>query len=93
MAEFCLDCWNKINETDDDEREYILSEDLDLCEGCGEWKHVIVAKRKSYYDYKFRWFILPIKFIYKIVYCLWRLVILPFMIFKYIKWRKDGGKL
>lgn len=45
MAEFCLDCWNKINQTDDPADRYIISNELDLCEGCGKVKHVIVRKR------------------------------------------------
>ena len=45
MAEFCLNCWNRINETDDNEKEYIISKDLALCEGCGELKPVIIMKR------------------------------------------------
>ena len=49
MAEFCLECWNKINETNDSESKYVISKDLDLCEECGEWKNVIVAERKNYY--------------------------------------------
>lgn len=49
MAEFCLECWNELNGTNDSEKEYIMSKDLDLCEGCGEWKRVIVAERKIYY--------------------------------------------
>ncbi len=24
MAEFCLECWNIINETDEDEKNYII---------------------------------------------------------------------
>ena len=54
MAEFCLDCWNRINGTDDEEDKYILSEELDLCEGCGEWKHVVIAEHHFYYKWKFR---------------------------------------
>lgn len=42
MAEFCLECWNWLNRRNDPEKDYIISKDLDLCEGCGEWKHVIV---------------------------------------------------
>ena len=41
MAEFYLDCWNRINETNHSKDRYIISEDLDLCEGCGEKKQVI----------------------------------------------------
>ncbi len=44
MAEFCLDCWNRINETNHSKDRYIISEDLDLCEGCGEMKHVIIME-------------------------------------------------
>lgn len=44
MAEFCLDCWNRINETNHGKDRYIISEDLDLCEGCGEMKHIIIMK-------------------------------------------------
>ena len=52
MAEFCLDCWNKMNGTKDTERDWILSDELDLCEGCGAWKAVIVTQRrhKLFYD-------------------------------------------
>jgi len=48
LAEFCLDCWNRINETNDSEEKYIISKDLDFCDGCCEWKHVIVAERKHF---------------------------------------------
>ena len=46
MAEFCLQCWNKMYKTNDDESKFILSKELDFCEGCGEWKHVIVRERE-----------------------------------------------
>ena len=45
MAEFCLDCLNKLNGRNDPKSKYIISRDLDLCEGCGEWKHVVVMER------------------------------------------------
>ena len=48
MAEFCLDCFNKINGTNDSEDDYIISDDLELCEGCGQWKHVVVMYRTDY---------------------------------------------
>lgn len=83
MAEFCLECWNEINESEDSPKKYIFSEDLELCEGCGEWKIVIVEERKSYYRYKLRYFTLPFRIIYRIIYVLWRLLILPYLIYKY----------
>ncbi len=45
MAEFCLDCWNKINEAHDSKWRYAFSWDKDLCEECGQYKRVIVAER------------------------------------------------
>lgn len=45
MAEFCLDCWNNINGTNDSKWRYILSWELDLCEECGEYKRLIVMER------------------------------------------------
>ena len=46
MAEFCLQCWNELNETNDTQDDYILSEELDLYEGCGKWTNIIVARRR-----------------------------------------------
>ena len=46
MAEFCLDCWNELNETNDSKFRYILSWEKDLCEGCGQYKRVIIVERR-----------------------------------------------
>lgn len=45
MAEFCLDCWNAINETHESKSRYILSWRRELCEQCGSYKRVILAER------------------------------------------------
>jgi len=45
MAEFCLDCWNKINDSRYTIKDFVISRELDLCEECGEYKQVIVRKR------------------------------------------------
>lgn len=43
MAEFCKDCFAKyISPTPCVVDHAILSKELDLCEGCGEYKHVVV---------------------------------------------------
>ncbi|MBQ4542995.1 MAG: hypothetical protein IJA19_02365 [Clostridia bacterium] len=70
MAEFCLDCWNKINGTRYDERKYIISDDLDLCEGCGKWKHVIVKERNGYYGFNIFYFLW--RMLRKLYWCLKR---------------------
>lgn len=41
MAEFCLDCWNRLNGTHYTPQD--VKTDLDLCEGCKCPKPVIVA--------------------------------------------------
>lgn len=61
MAEYCLKCWNKINGTNDPKNKYIFSKGLDLCEGCGKRKYVIITDRKSYYLHRFRFVFLPFK--------------------------------
>lgn len=45
MAEFCLDCWNKLNEINDSKHRYLLSWEKDRCEGCGEYKRVVIRER------------------------------------------------
>lgn len=45
MSEFCLDCWNKINESNDRPSRYVFSWGKDLCEECGQYKRVVVAER------------------------------------------------
>lgn len=82
MAEFCLDCWNKMNETNDSKRKYIMSEELDLCEGCGEWKPVIIMERKEYYMYKLRYLLLPFKIICGILCLIFNLLILPYLMLR-----------
>ncbi len=50
MAEWCLKCWNKDREPDEPEMTediVVLSDCLDLCEGCGEYKHVIVGVKNK----------------------------------------------
>ncbi len=88
MAEFCLDCWNKLNQSNYKKVKYIISKDLDLCEGCGKLKQVIVAERLSYYKYKLRYLILPFRIIYITIYILCGILILPYLIHRYKKIKK-----
>lgn len=81
MAEFCVDCWNKLNGTDDKESKYFLTRHLDLCEGCGEYKHVIVIERKYYY----RRFFMPF-------YIVRRCLVFPFVYYRYKKELKRINK-
>lgn len=48
MAEFCLECWNKIMGSDDPPQKYIFSSEPELCEECGEWKLIIIRIKQRY---------------------------------------------
>ena len=43
MAEFCLECWNKINGTNNTESEVILSKRAEFCEECCGIKKVVIG--------------------------------------------------
>ena len=92
MAEFCLECWNKINNTNYPAKKFILTDEYDLCEGCGELKKVVIMERRHYYRHKFRLFLIPFKMTYWVLYFLWRLIILPYTIYQYKKYEKLMAK-
>ncbi len=78
MADFCLDCWNKLNETHHKKSKYILSKERYFCEECNEYKNVIIVERKYYYLHKFRYILLPFKVI-------WGILMLPYRTYEYLK--------
>lgn len=45
LAEFCVDCWNRIHHTHYDETELWL--ETDLCEECGEVKGCIISLQRK----------------------------------------------
>ncbi len=74
MSELCLDCWNELHGTIDRPRRYVFSRELKPCEGCGEYRRVIVRMKRYYYLramdillIPFKRLILPILLIYKII--------------------------
>ena len=48
MAEFCLDCWNRLMGAEDPSGKYVISKERDLCEECGERKPVIIRIKRRY---------------------------------------------
>ena len=42
VAEFCLPCWNKLNDLTLKESEAKISKDLVFCEGCADLKKIIL---------------------------------------------------
>ncbi len=67
MAEICLECWNKVNQSKDKPIKYILSKELELCEECGEYKQTIVMYRWAYYRRKFRYVLFPFEIVFRIL--------------------------
>ena len=61
MSEFCKDCYISICGGSENDK-IKLSKELDLCEGCGDYKRVVVSVRptlksfilnwKEYFEYK-----------------------------------------
>lgn len=45
MAEFCLDCLRELDGISYRREEFVLSHRPELCEGCGQFKRVVIAKR------------------------------------------------
>ncbi len=48
MAEFCVDCLQKIMETDYPANYFRISRELNFCEECRQWTRVVVSVRLRY---------------------------------------------
>ena len=55
MALYCLDCWNELNDAEYTEDDFYISKHLELCEGCAQYKKVIVGERDTTFLYMFTW--------------------------------------
>ena len=42
MAEFCKECFKELLCNDYEDDQLITSKDEDICEGCGEFKQVVI---------------------------------------------------
>ena len=49
MAEFCLDCYNDLEQTNFNTSDVELSKYPDYCEGCGKYKKVVDGLKKEVY--------------------------------------------
>ncbi len=47
MAEYCLDCFNRIEHTNFTENQVIASKSPSICEGCKHPKKVVIRVRRS----------------------------------------------
>ena len=48
MAEFCAECWKEMFPQDQN-KKFVVSKYLDLCEGCGEYKRVIIREKAAFF--------------------------------------------
>ena len=80
MAEFCLKCLNRIDGTSTRPEDVVLSKDLNLCEGCGKYKHTVICKKNYQWPLRFELVFFPF-------YLIWQILILPYTIYKYFKRR------
>ena len=88
MAEICLKCWNKLNESNYPKIKYIISKNFDLCEECGEWTHIIEMERRTYYLRKFRFVIFPFRIIFAVLLVIWYILFFPYLFYKHKKAEK-----
>ena len=85
MAEFCLECFRKINGSECEKHKYVLTKELNFCEECGELKNTVFMERKCYYLQKFRFILFPFKAVFILIYILLSLLFLPYLWYKYKK--------
>ncbi len=45
MAEFCFECFKEMMEIEDEEWRYLLTDEPELCEGCAQYKAVVIKER------------------------------------------------
>jgi len=57
MAEFCLNCWNLLNDTQLTPKDVVLSreDDLEPCEHCGRYVRVVVRTKSRGLQTRFSW--------------------------------------
>ena len=63
MAEFCYKCFCEFWGVYPNESELVFTKELDLCEGCGNYKKTVVAYKKDFFIYRLRRLITATKII------------------------------
>ena len=48
MAEICFACLNKLENNKLKKGMFIISRDLELCEECGQYKPVVIRRKRRY---------------------------------------------
>ncbi|MBQ8836263.1 MAG: hypothetical protein IJ002_01985 [Clostridia bacterium] len=90
MAEFCEKCYEEMfGDLNKKPAKKILSKELELCEGCGEMKHVVVGEKGVYYFMGERFLPRPFVYIHIPLYILWRIILIPYTIYQRKRWEKE----
>lgn len=56
MAEYCINCAKDyLGFSESELRRAVSSEEPDWCEGCGQWKQVVVEVRPAFREKVVRW--------------------------------------
>ncbi len=77
MSEICFECLNEELGGGEQQENYVISKHLDLCEHCGEYKRVVIARRDLYY------YILKFKLItYLIIFLFFPLILIITLIIR-----------
>lgn len=53
MAEFCKECLEELMKIDSSKYKIKLSKYLELCEGCAEYKHIVVSVKNHKIPFNF----------------------------------------
>ena len=78
MAEFCYECWKMIYKRNEPMEECIISKHLELCEGCGEYKQIVFARKEDYCFFKLRYLIAFLRGIIAICRYSWFIISYPY---------------
>lgn len=82
MADFCFDCYRKLEHFRGPAWLLVFSEDCELCEGCGKYKQVVITHRIYRYLRFLNFFLFPVKLPFYILGFLLRLFMLPITLYK-----------
>lgn len=82
MAEFCYECWSELFGNGESPEELIISKYHTLCEGCAEYKPVVIAHRKHYLRRIILW---ELRYFIAVLIIVCHLLTLPCRIFLYFR--------
>ena len=77
MAEFCLECWNKLHKTDYTVFDVTMDDGYSLCEGCGRIKRDVLKPYRDSYPH-WMWHMYIVEFLFWVLALPFKLIIFIF---------------